>query len=129
MDIVKVIAIGIITVICVVILRQVKPELAIFATIVGTIVIVFLILETTGNVFAEYKALLSKTGLNIGIFTSVLKVIGVGYLVEFAGDICSDAGVNSVSQKILLAGKVLILLMCLPVIKNLLNIILEFIPK
>lgn len=128
MDIIKVIAVGIITAVCAVILRQVKPELTIFAVITGSIVIIFLILEAVGGVFTEYKFLLEKTGLNSGIFTSVLKVIGVGYLVEFAGDICNDAGVGSISQKILLAGKVLILIMCLPVIKNLIEIILEFIP-
>ena len=65
--------------------------------------------------------------LNSGIFTSVLKIIGVGYLVEFAGDICSEAGVSSVSNKILLAGKILILIMCLPIVKNLLEVILKFI--
>ena len=127
MDIIKVIAVGIITAICVVILKQVKPEMVIVTIIAGTIVILFLIMEAVGGIFAEYKFLLDKTGLNSGIFTSVLKVIGVGYLVEFAGDICNDAGVGSISQKILLAGKVLIIIMCLPVIKNLINIILEFI--
>lgn len=127
MDIIKVIAVGIITAICVVILKQVKPEMVIVTIIAGTIVILFLIIEAVGNIFGEYKYLLDKTGLNSGIFTSVLKVIGVGYLVEFAGDICNDAGVGSISQKILLAGKVLIIIMCLPVIKNLINIILEFI--
>ena len=128
MDIIKVVAVGIITTICAVILKQVKPELTIFAVITGSIVIIFLIIEAVGGVFGEYKTLLDKTGLNSNIFTSVLKVIGVGYLVEFAGDICNDAGVGSISQKILLAGKVMIILMCLPVIKNLINIILEFIP-
>ena len=127
MDIIKVIAVGIITAICVVILKQVKPEMVIITIIAGTIVILFLIMESVGSIFGEYKYLLDKTGLNSGIFTSVLKVIGVGYLVEFAGDICNDAGVGSISQKILLAGKVLIIIMCLPVIRNLLNIILEFI--
>ena len=128
MDIIKVIAIGIITTICTVILKQVKPELAIFSVITGSIVIIYLILQAIGGVFGEYRALLDKTGLNSNIFTSVLKVIGVGYLVEFAGDICNDAGVGSISQKILLAGKVMILLMCLPIIKNLIDIILEFLP-
>ena len=128
MDIVKVIAVGIITAICVVILKQVKPELSILAIIAGSVIILFLVIEAVGGVFVEYRFLLEKTGLNAGIFTSVLKVIGVGYLVEFAGDICTDAGVSSVSQKILLAGKVLILIMCLPVVKNMIEIILEFIP-
>jgi stage III sporulation protein AD len=129
MDIIKVIAIGIVTVVCVLILRQVKPELSVFAIIAGSIIIIFLILQSVGGIFVQYKQLLQKTGLNSTIFTSVLKVIGVGYLVEFAGDICTDAGVGSISQKILLAGKILILIMCLPVIKNLLEIILEFVPR
>ena len=128
MDIIKIIAIGIITVVCVVILRQIKPELSIFAIITGSIIIIFLILQTIGGTFQEYRSLLAKTGLSGGIFSTVLKIIGVGYLVEFAGDICNDAGVGSISQKILLAGKILILVMCLPIVKNLLNVILEFIP-
>ena len=127
MDIVKVIAIGIVTAICTVILKQIKPELAIFAVISGSIVILFMILQSVGGVFDEYRSLIDKTGLNAGIFTSILKIIGVGYLVEFAGDICNDAGVNSISNKILLAGKILILIMCLPIVKNLLEVILNFI--
>lgn len=128
MDIVKVIAIGIITAICSIILKQVKPELAIFAVISGSIVILFLVLQSVVGVLEEYSHLIDRTGLNLGIFASVLKIIGVGYLVEFAGDICSDAGVGSVSKKILLAGKILILIMCLPIIQNLFEVILKFIP-
>lgn len=128
MDIVKVIAIGIITAVCSVILKQVKPELAIFAVISGSIVILFLILQAIVGVLEEYSHLIDRTGLNLGIFSSVLKIIGVGYLVEFAGDICNDAGVGSVSNKILLAGKILILIMCLPIIQNLFEVILKFIP-
>ena len=93
----------------------------------GSIVILYLILQSVGGVLEEYRLLIDKTGLNSGIFTSVLKIIGVGYLVEFAGDICSEAGVSSVSNKILLAGKILILIMCLPIVKNLFEVILKFI--
>ena len=128
MDIVKVIAVGIVTVVCVIILKQIKPELSIFAVVAGSLVILFMILNAVGTVLEEYKSIINKTGLNSGIFLSVLKIIGVGYLVEFAGDICTDAGVGSISQKILLAGKFLILIMCLPIIKNLLGVIMQFIP-
>ena len=128
MDILKIIAIGLVTAICAVILKQVKPEIVIFVVITGSILILFMIVETVGKVLVDYKSLLDKTGINNGVFTSVLKIIGVGYLVEFAGDICADAGVPSVSSKILLAGKFLILVMCLPIIKNLIEVILKFIP-
>lgn len=128
MDILKIIAIGIITAVCAVILKQIKPELAIFSVIAGTLIILFLIVQSVGGVLDEYKSIIDRTGLNKGVFSIVLKIIGVGYLVEFAGDICKDAGVESVSQKILLAGKVLVIIMCLPIIKNLFEVILKFIP-
>ena len=45
MDIFKIIAVGLITTVCVVILKQVKPELCIFVGIAGSLVIIFLILQ------------------------------------------------------------------------------------
>lgn len=128
MDIFKIVAVGLITTICAVILKQVKPELSIFVGVAGSLVIVFLILNSLSSVFGEYKSLLDKTGLNNGIFSCVLKVIGVGYLVEFAGGICAEAGVKLVAEKILFAGKILILIMCMPIFKNLIEIIIQLVP-
>ena len=128
MDIFKIIAVGILTTICTIVMKQFKPELAIFVTIAGSIVMIFLILSEIGPIIEDYKAILAKTNINSNIFSCVLKVIGIGYLAEFASGICVDAGVNSIAQKILLAGKVLILIVCLPVINNLIEIILDLIP-
>lgn len=128
MDIFKIIGIGIITVICVVILKQVKPELSVFVSIAGSIAIILIILNTVGDVFGGYRQVIDKTGLNGGVFSCVLKVIGIGYLVDFAGGICADAGVSSISDKILLGGKILILIMCMPVINNLIEIVLKLVP-
>lgn len=128
MDIFKIIGIGIITVICVVILKQVKPELSVFVSIAGSIAIILIILNTVGDVFGGYRQVIDKTGLNGGVFSCVLKVIGIGYLVDFAGGICADAGVSSIADKILLGGKILILVMCMPVINNLIEIVLKLVP-
>lgn len=128
MDLFKIIAIGIITVICTVLTKQIKPEISIFVVIVGSIVIIFMVLQTVGSVFENYKYLLEKTGINPTIFGCVLKIIGIGYLTEFACDICNDAGVGSISQKIGLAGKILIFVTCMPIVENLLTIILALLP-
>ena len=128
MDIFKIIAVGIITVICAVILKQVKPELAIMVSIAGSLTIVLLILSSVTNLFGSYRNLLEKTGLSGNLFTCVLKVIGVGYLVEFSSGICVEAGVSSVANKILLAGKVLILMMCMPVLQSLIDVVLKLVP-
>ena len=124
MDIFKIIAVGIITVI----LKQVKPELAIMASIAGSLTIVLLILSSVTNLFGSYRNLLEKTGLSGNLFTCVLEVIGVGYLVEFSSGICAEAGISSVANKILLAGKVLILIMCMPVLRSLIDVVLKLVP-
>ena len=128
MDFFKIIAIGIVTVICTILLKQIKPELSIFVVIVGSVLIVFLILQSVGSVLGNYTKLLEKTSINPTLFSCVLKIIGIGYLTEFASDVCTDAGVGSVAQKINLAGKILIFITCLPIIENLLNIILALMP-
>ena len=128
MDIFKIISIGIITVVCAVLIKQVKPELYIFVIIVGSLVMIFMILESVASVMQSYTSLLQKININPTIFSCVIKIIGIGYLTEFASDICVDAGVNSISQKINLAGKILILITCIPIIENLLNIVLSLLP-
>ena len=128
MDLFKIIAIGIITVICTILMKQIKPEISIFVVIVGSIVIIFMILESVGSVLNGYRYLLEKTGIDPTIFGCVLKIIGIGYLTEFACDICTDAGVGSIAQKIGLAGKILIFITCLPIVENLLKIILALLP-
>ena len=128
MDILKVVAVGLITTICVVVLKQIKPELSMFAGIAGSLVIVLLVLNSLTSVFTDYQSLLDKTGIDLSIFSCVLKVIGIGYLVEFAGGICAEAGVKLVAEKILFAGKILILILCMPVFKNLIEIIVQLVP-
>ena len=43
MDIVKVVAVGLITVIATIIVKQVKPEIAVLITLAGSIVIIILV--------------------------------------------------------------------------------------
>ena len=128
MDIFKIIAIGIITVICTVLLKQIKPELSIFVVIVGSIIMIFMVLQSISSVIGNYRSVLENTNINPTIFSCVFKIIGIGYLTEFAGDICVDAGVGSVALKISFAGKILIFITCMPIVENLLKIIMALLP-
>lgn len=124
MDIlVKIIGIALITTIAVIIIKQLKPELAVAVGLAGSIIIVIIIVNMLGNVMNIFDGIVSKTGVDKELFTVVLKIIGVGYLTEFAANICSDAGVNSIADKIMLAGKVIIMIMALPIVNNLLDIV------
>jgi stage III sporulation protein AD len=75
-----------------------------------------------------FDILVLKTGIDKDLFSSILKIIGIGYITEFSANICVDSGSSSIGDKILLAGKVVILVLSLPIITSLINIIVEIMP-
>ena len=50
-------------------------------------------------------------------------ILHVGYLIEFGVGVCNDTGNNSIGDKLILGGKVMILLMSLPIISSLFEIV------
>ena len=55
-----------------------------------------------------------------------LKILGVGYSTEFITDIAEDMGNKIISSKILFAGKVVICVLTLPIIKRLFSLLFSF---
>ena len=72
----------------------------------------------------EKVVVVIKAAIKNKIATIILKIIGIGYLVEFGANFCIDAGNSSMADKILLAGKLIILIVSMPVITNLLDTVL-----
>ena len=108
MDIVKVVSVGIITVIATIIVKQVKPEIAVLIILAGSIVIIAIILNMLQGIFGNFMSIFNKTGINSSLFKPVLKIVGIGYLCEFGANLCIDGGCNSIADKILLCGKITI---------------------
>ncbi len=125
MEIFKIVAIGILICVVTLILKQVKPELTVVVVIAGSIVLITYALNYFTQVFNVFGNIVEKTGLNQGLFVILLKLIGVGYLVEFGASICEDSGNSSIASKIILCGKITIFLLSMPIITNLFDLILE----
>ncbi len=49
---------------------------------------------------------------------TILKIIGIAYIVEFASQITKDAGQGSIASKIEMAGKIVILAMAVPILND-----------
>ncbi len=123
MQIVKVIGVGLIGALVAGLLRQEKSELYIFAVIAGGALILIVILSSLTEVIAQFGMLVGKSGVDESLFAGVLKIIGVGYVTEYAAALCADYGVTSIGNKLQLAGKVAIFFMTMPILANLVNVI------
>ena len=130
MDIIfKVVAIGIITCFATLIVRPIRSDFSIIITIVGGLVILFLIINYLTNVFDSFKNIIEFTNINSGLCKLLLKIVGIGYLIEFTAGLCSETGNSGLGDKVLLGGKIVIMVMALPIITSILEIIMELLPS
>lgn len=125
MEIFKIVGIGVVACFIVIILKQLKPELAVTVIVATSVIVLIYIFKYFSQIFLVFDEIVRKTGIKQELFVILIKIIGVGYLVEFGASICEDTGNSSIAAKLILGGKVAIFIMAIPIIKTLFNLILE----
>ena len=108
--------------------KQVKPEIAICIGLAGGIIMISMIVNYCVDIINVFTSIVDKTGLDGGIFKTVLKIVGIGYLTEFSASICNDSGNSSIGDKIMLAGKIIILVYSLPIVTSIIDILVGILP-
>ena len=125
MDIFKIISIGILTCVVAMIIKQIKPEFYILVVISGGIVMFLMLIDQLKTIIDYFLTIFTKVYLDYSLFILIIKILGIGYLTEFAQGVCIDSGNSSIGEKILIGGKIIILCLALPIITNLLDMIIE----
>lgn len=128
MEIVKIIGIGLISLIIIIIIKQYRPEFTIYISLIAGILIITLSLEKLAGIINILTTLSNKTGLNSQYLGILLKITGIAILTEFAVSICNDAGESAIATKIDLGGKVIIISISIPIIVALLELIIKILP-
>ena len=120
----KIISLALITVFASMIVKQLKPEIAVFITIVGSLLIITLAIDSISEVVNYFSNIFEKTGVNTSLLKPLFKIIAIGYLAEFSANICTDAGAASIADKVLFAAKLIILVISLPIITTVVDMII-----
>lgn len=125
MEITKVIGIAFVAVFIILVLKQYRPEYAIYVSIVAGIMILFFSISKIEIIIDLLKSLANKIDINLNYFSVLLKITGIAYLTEFAFNVCKDAGETAIASKVELAGRILIIALSIPIISTLLETILS----
>ena len=125
----KILGIALVTCVACLIVKPVRPDFAVFLSIVGGIIIIFYLLSYISSIFDIFDNIFHISGINGALYSVIFKVIGVGYLTEFTASICTDSGNSSLGDKVLLGGKIIILVMALPIVTSILDIVMEILPQ
>lgn len=127
-EIIKIIGIGLIALVIAIILKQYRPEFAIYVSIIAGVLILVLIMEKFSGVINLLKSISDKTYINKQFLGILLKITGIAIITEFAVSICSDAGEKAIASKIEIGSKVIIIAMSIPIISSLLELIIDILP-
>ena len=125
MEVIKLVGLGILICVISILVKQIKPEFTIFVIIIGSIILLINILNCFTDIFTAFNSILEKTNIDTKLFGLLIKIIGVGYLIEFGASVCIDSGNSAIADKIILGGKIIIFTMAIPIITSLFNIILD----
>ncbi|MGG3282523.1 stage III sporulation protein AD [Paenibacillus solani] len=128
MEMIQVVGLGLIATVLILIVKEQKPLFA-FLLAVSTSVLIFLLLVgKIGNVLSMLEDLAENSGVQIIYLKTVLKIIGIAYIAEMGAQIVRDAGQESIASKIEMAGKVLILVLAVPIIGIIIETVLKLLP-
>jgi len=119
----KIVAIALVTVFAHILIKQVKPEIAIIISIVGSILIISMTVNSLSSVINSFYKIFTQTGVDTTLLSPLFKIIAIGYIGEFGANLCVDAGANSVADKILFSAKVIILVLALPIITTVIDLV------
>lgn len=128
MDIIKIIGIAFIAVIIIVILKQYRPEFAIYASIIAGVLILGLASNTLSGIIDMIKSISNKTNINSDFLVILIKITGIAILTEFAVSICKDAGESAIASKVDVGGKIIIISMSIPIINALIDTVVKVLP-
>lgn len=128
MDIIKIIGIAFIAVIVIVILKQYRPEFAIYASIIAGVLILSLASGTLSGIINMIKSISSKTNINSEFLVILIKITGIAILTEFAVSICKDSGESAIASKVDIGGKIIIISMSIPIINALIDTVVKILP-
>lgn len=122
-EVIKIIGIGLISLIIIIIIKQYKPEFAMYVSIIAGILIIYLIFNKLEGIINLLKTISNKSGINNEFLELLLKITGIAFLAEFAINLCKDSGEGAIASKIELGTKVIIVSMSIPIISSLLEVI------
>ena len=127
MNVIQIVSFAIVATMMGIVLKQYKPEYALLISIFAGVVILTFAVSKISTIISLLESLINDIGINKEFFVILMKITGIAYLIEFASNVCKDAGESAIASKVELAGKILIVTLSVPIISTLIETITEVI--
>ena len=128
MDILQIVGIAFLVTVLILVIREQKPMFAFLLAAFTGVSIFLALIGKIGMVITVLEQLADRSGIPSVYLKTMLKIIGIAYVAEFGAQIVRDAGLESIASKIEFAGKMLILVMAIPIVSVIVETVLNLLP-
>ncbi|TDQ41653.1 stage III sporulation protein AD [Aureibacillus halotolerans] len=128
MDIVQLVGLGIVVALLVLVIKEKSPLFALMLGIFASVYIFFSLISQMQAVLLMLEKLALNAHVKPIYLSTILKIVGIAYIAEFGAQIVRDAGQAALASKIELGGKVMILLMAVPILTVIIETVLAMLP-
>lgn len=128
MEIIQVVGIGLMSTILILVLKEQKPMFAFLLTAATGVLIFLFLIGKIGTVLSTLERIAQSSGMELIYLKTVFKIIGISYIAEFGAQVVRDAGQESIASKIELAGKILIMVLAVPIIGIIIETVMKLLP-
>lgn len=125
LDILKIAVLAVSGVLLALMLKQTKPEFSILISMAVCICIFIYLLSKLQTILGYLNQLEALVHIDGIYLDTILKMLGISYITQFASDLCKDAGYSAIAGQIELFAKVSILFLSFPVLMALVQTIGE----
>lgn len=94
-----------------------------------SIIIFLFLVDQIYEIIRMLERIAVTANVNMIYVETILKIIGIAYIAEFGSQITKDAGQGAIASKIEMAGKILILVMAIPILTVIIETIISLIPS
>ncbi|OPZ93627.1 MAG: Stage III sporulation protein AC/AD protein family protein [Firmicutes bacterium ADurb.Bin419] len=127
-DILQIIGLAIVATVIIAVLKVQRPEMAIQISIATGIIVVAMVLGKITAVIELLNSYAAKVNIDTIYLSTLLKIVGIAYIAEFGAEVCKDAGEGAIASKVELAGKIIIIVMAVPIITSLMDLVISIMP-
>lgn len=125
---IQIVGLGLVATVLILVIKEQKPMFAfLIAASTGIFIFIYLI-GKIGGIIEVLEQLAESTGVQMIYLKTILKIIGIAYIAEFGAQIVRDAGQESIASKIELAGKVMIMVLAIPIISIIIETVIKLLP-
>ena len=107
------------------VLKESKSTVASMLLLISGIIIYIFIFPYVKEIMEFVKTMTNSSGIDVTYIQIVMKIIAISYLATFSSVLCKDVGINSIETKVEFTEKIMILLLAMPIMKNVLDSILK----